>query len=92
MTPLEQVITERIRTLWEARYAWRRNRWADYPPERNAQYQELRTLVGLMRKARDISRGTPDLTTIALQWPAEVRARSAWADAAPGELTEAWGR
>lgn len=96
---LRVVLEEEVRRLWQARLDWRQRRFADWPPERNAQYQELRTLVGLMRKARDISREHEPLH---LQWPSEVRARSsaapdpidlakAYAEWTEGEKQEAFG-
>lgn len=79
------VMEEEVRRLWQARLDWRRRRFADWPPERNDDYQRLRHLVRLLRSARDIARAAerPDRSTLYLQWPHDVlppvRARSQWA-------------
>ena len=50
------VVDDRIAELWRYRRWWRRYRWAEYPLRRHEMDVELRALVRLARKARDLSR------------------------------------
>ena len=50
------VIDDRIAQLWRYRRWWRTHRWAEHPLRRQEMDVELRALVRLARKARDLSR------------------------------------
>lgn len=50
------VLHDRIWELWRYRQWWRANRWADWPDLRHEHDIELRALVAVARKARDLSR------------------------------------
>jgi hypothetical protein len=52
------LLEERVTELWRYRAWWRAHRWADWPDVRREADVELRALVRLLRKARQLDRQT----------------------------------
>lgn len=87
----EAVLLERIAECLRIRRWYRRTHWADWPDLRKENEVELRALVKLARRARQVA--APDPVDVA---KAEAERRDAYegqlAGWAPGELVEMYGR
>lgn len=86
------VLDDRIAELWRYRAWWRSHRWAEHPLRRIETDIELRALVRLARKARDLARpAVREAVSIPFDFPVDMTVARLDAEWTESELRLAHG-